>query len=70
MLRRGGELDGVRILSPRTIALARQVWTGDLPNEIYKAVALRSGWEAPPAYMGLGFNVRGAPASGITSSAR
>ncbi len=36
-----------------------RVWTGDLPNEIYKAVALRSGWEAPPAYMGLGFNVRG-----------
>lgn len=59
MLRRGGELDGVRILAPRTIALARRVWTGDLPNEIYKAVALRSGWEAPPAYMGLGFNVRG-----------
>jgi CubicO group peptidase (beta-lactamase class C family) len=59
MLRRGGELDGVRLLSPRTIVLARQVWTGDLPNEIYKAVALRAGWEAPPAYMGLGFNVRG-----------
>ncbi|MEI9852186.1 MAG: serine hydrolase domain-containing protein [Sphingomonas sp.] len=59
MLRRGGELDGVRILSPRTIALARRVWTGDMPNEIYKAVALRSGWESPPAAMGLGFNVRG-----------
>jgi CubicO group peptidase (beta-lactamase class C family) len=59
MLRRGGELDGVRILSPRTIALARQVWTGDMPNEIYKAVALRAGWEPCPAFMGLGFNVRG-----------
>lgn len=59
MLRRGGELDGVRILSPRILAMARHVWTGDLPNEIYKAVALRAGWEAPPASMGLGFNVRG-----------
>jgi CubicO group peptidase (beta-lactamase class C family) len=59
MLRRGGELDGVRILSPRTVAMARQVWTGDLPNELYRAVHLRMGWEEAPAYMGLGFNVRG-----------
>jgi len=59
MLRRRGELDGVRILSPRTIALARRVWTGEMPNELYKGVALRSGWEASPASMGLGFNVRG-----------
>lgn len=59
MLRRGGELDGVRILSPRTIAMARQVWTGDMPNELYKAVALRSGWAPSPASMGLGFNLRG-----------
>lgn len=59
MLRRGGELDGVRILSPRTIAMARQVWTGDFPNELYRAVHLRMGWEEMPAYMGLGFNVRG-----------
>ncbi len=59
MLRRGGELDGVRILSPRTIEVARQVWTGDLYNEIYRGVAVRAGWEPPPAYMGLGFNVRG-----------
>jgi CubicO group peptidase (beta-lactamase class C family) len=59
MLCRGGELDGARILSPRTVAMARKVWTGDMPNEIYKGVALRAGWEVPPAYMGLGFNVRG-----------
>jgi CubicO group peptidase (beta-lactamase class C family) len=59
MLRRGGELDGVRILSPRTIAMARQVWTQDFPNELYRAVHLRMGWEEMPAYMGLGFNVRG-----------
>jgi CubicO group peptidase (beta-lactamase class C family) len=59
MLRRGGELDGVRILSPRIIEMARQVWTGDFPNELYRTVHLRSGWEEMPAYMGLGFNVRG-----------
>ena len=59
MLRRGGELDGVRILSPRMIAVARQVHTGDMPNELYRAAHLRAGWEVAPAYMGLGFNVRG-----------
>lgn len=59
MLRRGGELDGARILSPRMVAMARRNQTGDLPNELYKAVALRSGWAAPPAYIGLGFSVRG-----------
>ena len=59
MLRRGGELDGVRILSPRMVAMARQVWTGDHPNELYRAVHERMGWEEMPAYMGLGFNLRG-----------
>lgn len=59
MLRNEGTLDGTRILSPRTVALARSVWTGDLPNELYKTVALRSGYAVPPANIGLGFNVRG-----------
>jgi len=59
MLRRGGELDGVRILSPRVIEMARQVWTKDFPNELYRTVHLRAGWAEMPAYMGLGFNVRG-----------
>lgn len=59
MLRRGGELDGARILSPRIIEMARQVWTKDFPNELYRTVHLRAGWAEIPAYMGLGFNVRG-----------
>lgn len=59
MLRRGGEIDGARILSPRTLQLARRNWTGELANELYRVVALRAGWEAPPAYIGLGFSVRG-----------
>lgn len=61
MLRRGGELDGTRILAPRTIEVARKNWTGDLFNELYRTVALRAGWTTPPkACIGLGFNVRGA----------
>ena len=58
-LRRGGELDGARILGPAIIELAARNWTGDKPNEIYKAVANRAGWKPYPAYMGLGFAVRG-----------
>lgn len=59
MLRRGGTLDGARIISPRTLALARRNWTDDMYNELYRAVALRAGWEPPPAFIGLGFSVRG-----------
>lgn len=59
MLRRGGELDGVRILSRRMIELARQNQTGDMPNELYRAAHLRAGWAVAPAYIGLGFSLRG-----------
>ncbi len=59
MLRRGGSADGARILSPRMLRLARRNWTGELPNELYRTVALRAGWEPPPAFIGLGFSVRG-----------
>jgi CubicO group peptidase (beta-lactamase class C family) len=59
MLRGEGVLDGVRILSPRVVRLARRVHTGDRPNELYKGVALKAGWTIPPANQGLGFQVRG-----------
>ena len=59
MMRRGGTVDGTRILSARTLALARRNWTGSMPNELYRTVALRAGWEPPPAFIGLGFSVRG-----------
>jgi len=59
MLRNDGEYEGARILSPRMVRLARRVWTGDLPNELYQTVALRNGYAVPPANIGLGFNVRG-----------
>ena len=60
MLRLGGELDGARILSPAILELATRNWTGEKPNELYKAVANRAGWRPYPAYMGLGFAIRGA----------
>jgi CubicO group peptidase (beta-lactamase class C family) len=59
MLRRGGELDGARILSPSMLRLARQVHTGTMPNELYKRVAENAGWQVSPANQGLGFQVRG-----------
>jgi CubicO group peptidase (beta-lactamase class C family) len=59
MLRRGGELDGARILSPRTLARARQNWTGDLENELYRWLALTMGGKGYPAYLGLGFSLKG-----------
>jgi CubicO group peptidase (beta-lactamase class C family) len=59
MLRRGGELDGARILSPAIIELARRNWTGTKQNELYATVAYRANWRTFPAYMGLGFALRG-----------
>lgn len=59
MLRRGGELDGERILSPAAIDLATRVHTGAQENDIYGGLARRLGWPVPPANMGLGFQLRG-----------
>ena len=59
MLRQGGALDGARILSPASIELATRNWTGDKPNELYKILAHKRGWQPSPAYIGLGFSLRG-----------
>jgi CubicO group peptidase (beta-lactamase class C family) len=59
MLRRGGELDGARILSPRMIDMATRNYTGDLPNELFAARGRTRGWQPSPAYIGLGFQLRG-----------
>lgn len=59
MFRRGGELDGARLLGPAIIDQATRNWTGDWPNELYKAIALNHGWDPYPAYLGLGFCMRG-----------
>jgi CubicO group peptidase (beta-lactamase class C family) len=57
--RRGGELDGVRILSPSTIRLMTSNQTGDLPNGLWDYARAALGWPMFPAYLGYGFFVRG-----------
>jgi CubicO group peptidase (beta-lactamase class C family) len=59
MLRRGGTLDGVRILSPATIAGARVHQTGDATNSLFAYAEVMRGWAPFPANLGLGFFLRG-----------
>jgi CubicO group peptidase (beta-lactamase class C family) len=59
MMRRGGELDGARILSPAILDAATRNRTGEKPNELFKQLAIGCGWESSPAYLGLGFFLRG-----------
>jgi CubicO group peptidase (beta-lactamase class C family) len=59
MLRRGGELDGVRILSPSIIKNATTNHTGTLPNDIFDYAREMRGWPEWPAYLGLSFFLRG-----------
>jgi CubicO group peptidase (beta-lactamase class C family) len=59
MLRQDGTLDNARILSPAMLALARKNWTDEKPNELYTERAKARGWAPSPAYIGLGFSLRG-----------
>lgn len=59
MLRRGGALDGARILSPVTIDFARKNHTGDKKNNVFTFAQEHRGWNEWPAYLGLGFYLRG-----------
>ena len=59
MLRRGGELDGVRILGPAILDIATQNRTGDVVNNLYAELAVSRGEEPYPACIGLGFFLRG-----------
>lgn len=59
MLRRGGELDGVRLLSPAMIRLAARNWIGDKPNTVWDPILSARGWNRFPDNIGLGFRVRG-----------
>ncbi len=58
-LRRGGELDGARIIGPAILEQATINRTGDQPNELYMRLALSRGWAPYPAYIGIGFSLRG-----------
>ena len=59
MLANGGELDGVRILSPRTLRFCAQNHTGDRPNGLFDYTRDTRGWAPFPASIGIGFFVRG-----------
>lgn len=59
MLRLSRTADSQRIISPAMMELAATNWTGDKPNELYKSIAINHGWEPYPAYLGLGFGLRG-----------
>ena len=59
MLRRGGELDGVRILSPVSVKQATTIQTGTLANEYYAKAMEESGITPPLANIGLDFQIRG-----------
>lgn len=59
MLRRGGELDGARLLSPAMIRLAARNWIGDKHNTVWDPILTARGWSRFPDNIGLGFRVRG-----------
>ncbi len=59
MLRRGGELNGARILSPEMVKLATSNQTGDMPNHLLDYMREMYGWPVYPANLGLTFFVRG-----------
>jgi CubicO group peptidase (beta-lactamase class C family) len=59
MLRGEGALEGVRILSPATVAMVQENRTGDEPNTIWAYTEAMRGWPPFPACLGYGFFVRG-----------
>lgn len=59
MLANGGELDGVRILSPRTLEYCARNHTGDRRNVLFDYARDTRGWAPWPANIGIGFFVRG-----------
>lgn len=59
MLSSGGALQGASIVSPASLALATANHTGELPNNTLAAQREMRGWEPFPAWLGLGFFLRG-----------
>ncbi len=59
MLRRGGELEGARILSPASVKQATTIQTGTLANQYFAPVMEEHGIKLPPANIGLDFQIRG-----------
>lgn len=59
MLRNKGELNGNRVLSPESVAIATANHTGELPNHLMDYMREMYGWSGFPANMGLSFFLRG-----------
>jgi len=49
----------VRVLSPATIAYCARNHTGDAPNQLWNYAIGMRGWDPFPAYLGIGFFLRG-----------
>lgn len=58
-LRGGGVIDDNRILSPVTLDLASRNYTGRMPNDLWTYAVESRTWPIFPAYLGLGFFLRG-----------
>lgn len=59
MLRGEGRLGDVRLLAPATVRALRVNRTGDAPNALWDYALAHRDWEPWPAYLGLGFFLRG-----------
>ena len=59
LFRSGGRANGARLISPAMIEMASRNWTGEMVNELYAARGREEGLDPAPAYIGLGFSVRG-----------
>jgi len=59
LFRRGGVHEGRRLVSAAMLELATRNHTGDRVNELYAARGRAEGIAPVPAYIGLGFTVRG-----------
>jgi CubicO group peptidase (beta-lactamase class C family) len=59
MFRRGGSVGDHRMISPAMLQLATQNRTDEKVNELYAARAREHGLPTAPAYIGLGFSLRG-----------
>jgi CubicO group peptidase (beta-lactamase class C family) len=58
-LRRGGEIGGVRILSPAMLRYSTRNYTGTMRNMVWDSILPSRHWQPTPAALGLGFHVRG-----------
>ncbi len=59
MLRRGGELEGARLLSPAMLDFCTRNHTGDMRNILFDMWTGTRNWLAYPASIGVGFFMRG-----------